>query len=288
MNWIRNIFVISVVGSLLFHFVIGISLLFAPDENKEEKSNIVALEFIYDESQNKADQIVDQNVKRLNDEVPEDSKFLSRHNQRVVKQTKARNNGKFKNSAAQGRAPVKEREQQAKAQSKIAKSLKAPGGLPSIQDLKPQFDWNKFENKAPKRTVQNAGDPSQSNDYLKDIEEGSQTILSTREFVYFTYYARIKSKIQQYWEPNIKAKVKKIFRQGRKIASVDRITRLLILLNNEGTLVGVKVLSESGVTDLDDAAIEAFKAAAPFPNPPTGLVEKDGTVKIRWDFILES
>jgi len=48
------------------------------------------------------------------------------------------------------------------------------------------------------------------------------------------------------------------------------------------------VIGDSGIQDLDDAAIEAFKAAAPFPNPPKGVVENDGTVQIRWDFVLET
>ena len=50
----------------------------------------------------------------------------------------------------------------------------------------------------------------------------------------------------------------------------------------------VQVLNDSGIRDLDDAAVEAFKEAAPFPNPPEGIVESDGTIKIRWDFILEA
>jgi protein TonB len=80
-----------------------------------------------------------------------------------------------------------------------------------------------------------------------------------------------------------------LFQQGRSIASArDRITKLLIVLNPAGTLVNVQVLSDSGVRDLDDAAIEAFRAAAPFPNPPKGIIETDGTVKIRWDFVLET
>jgi protein TonB len=40
--------------------------------------------------------------------------------------------------------------------------------------------------------------------------------------------------------------------------------------------------------DLDSAAVEAFRQAAPFPNPPKGMVEADGTIKIRWDFVLEA
>ena len=78
-------------------------------------------------------------------------------------------------------------------------------------------------------------------------------------------------------------------RQGRSIASnTDRITKIVIILDGQGTLQRVQVIGPSGLLDLDDAAVEAFRAAAPFPNPPKGIIESDGTVKIRWDFILEA
>ena len=81
----------------------------------------------------------------------------------------------------------------------------------------------------------------------------------------------------------------RLFRQGRTIASDrDHTTKLLIILSENGSLVNVQVLGESGVHDLDDAALEAFRSAAPFPNPPKGIIEADKTVKIRWDFVLES
>ena len=81
-----------------------------------------------------------------------------------------------------------------------------------------------------------------------------------------------------------------MLRQGRELASAeeDRITRVIIILDDGGILQGVQVLEESGVRDLDDAAVEAFRAAAPFPNPPKGIIEDDGTVKIHWDFVLEA
>ena len=114
-------------------------------------------------------------------------------------------------------------------------------------------------------------------------------MLSTREFVYFSYYNRIKDKLRQYWEPKIKEKVTRIFRQGRTIASdADKITKVIIVLDGKGILQKVQVVGESGVSDLDDAAVEAFRAAAPFPNPPKGIVEQDGLIRIRWDFILEA
>jgi TonB family protein len=166
----------------------------------------------------------------------------------------------------------------------VQPQLKAQGSV--LDKFKPKVDWTAMANK-------NAGgdglDISRSDDHLKDVEKGAQTVLSTREFVYYSYFKRIKGQIQQQWEPSIKGKMMKLMSRGRTVASVeDRTTKLLIILNAKGTLVGVKVLGESGITDLDDAAVEAFKAAAPFPNPPAGIVEQDGTIKIRWDFVLEA
>ena len=38
----------------------------------------------------------------------------------------------------------------------------------------------------------------------------------------------------------------------------------------------------------DQYSVDAFQKAGPFPNPPKGIVEDDGFVRIRWDFILKT
>ena len=133
-----------------------------------------------------------------------------------------------------------------------------------------------------------SGRESASRDYLKDKEKGLQTLLNTREFAFYTYYQRIRNKIQFLWEPAIEQKIRHLFRQGRRIASTqNHITKVMIVLNHQGQLEKVQVLERSSWRDLDSAAVEAFRAAEPFPNPPKGIVEKDGKIRIRWDFILE-
>ena len=78
-------------------------------------------------------------------------------------------------------------------------------------------------------------------------------------------------------------------RKGRSIASSqDRITRVLITLDRNGTLVSIKIIGESGIGELDAAAVDAFRSASPFPHPPQGMIETDGNIHIRWDFILEA
>lgn len=227
-------------------------------------------------------QIVEQNEKSVNDEIPDDAKYFSKNNQVVKKQTVASQHGEFQNR-----------------QDKMGRQ--GSGGAPklNIKNLAPKFDIEKLadehrqkEQALEKQLTEKAGSgaqASQTSDYVKDVDKGSETMLSTREFVYYTFYSRIRRQLNQYWGGKVREKMTKIFKEGRSIASTeDRVTKLLITLNSQGILTKVQVLSDSGVRDLDDAAIEAFKEAAPFPNPPEGIVESDGTIKIRWDFILEA
>ena len=249
----------------------------------------------------KQGQIVDQDEKAINDEKPKDAKYLSRHDQKVLKETQAATNGKFKNTNDMsgekavvkkiGKTSAEKKEKVVKAEKQYATSEDglAVHGKPTLRDLTPSFKPPQESAEAEDVAQGGGTGPSANDDHLKDVQTGMQTLLSTREFVYYSYYNRIKDKLRQYWEPKIKEKMERIMRQGRTIASkTDRITKVIIVLDDRGTLIRVQVIGESGVTDLDQAAVEAFRAAAPFPNPPKGIVESDGTIKIRWDFILEA
>lgn len=227
-------------------------------------------------------QIVEQDEKALNKERPDDQAFLSAADQKVAKQTQALNHGDFQNLKSKNTKAGKPVETK-KSTPKLDQLLAAYD--PMAAGMKKQEEKTKQEAEA----AQKGGDVSQTSDYLKNVDQGIETLLNTREFKYYTYYNRIRKQLSQYWEPKVKEKVNTMFQQGRKIASAqDRTTKLLIVLDSTGTLVNVQVLSDSGVRDLDDAAIESFRAAAPFPNPPKGIIETDGTVKIRWDFVLET
>lgn len=229
-------------------------------------------------------QIVQQD-ETINDVTPEKDYKLSKHNQDVHKETVAQKNGEFKNrkSIKEGQKVVQN--QKSKKSSSKAKKLDLGSLKPQLFDS--SFDQSKL---APNPVSAKSGsEVSQNDDYLKDVVSGAQTLLKTREFVYYSYYNRIKIKLRQHWEPRIKTKIEKIMRKGRRIASTnDKVTRLIITLNTSGDLVRIQVRNASGYNDLDDAAIEAFRAAAPFPNPPQGIVDNSGEVQINWDFVLET
>lgn len=282
----------------------------------------------FEQMQAKQGQIVSQSDTPVNNEKPKDAKFLSKHDQAVEKETRAALNDKFRNSTgstgpnaakmnsgeaakatpdspgaqdvakkAKDREPAPEDAEKNPQDSSLAAKdlltdkdgiksdgLKGLGGKFALKDLKPNFKPR------PGSQANGGGDgPSATDDHLNDVATGAQTLLNTREFVYYSYYTRIKDKLRQYWEPKIKEKMERIVRQGRTIASeTERVTKVVIILDSRGTLVRVQVVGASGLVDLDDAAVEAFKAAAPFPNPPKGIVEKDGLIRIRWDFVLEA
>jgi TonB family protein len=300
---IRQPIYIFLIVSLLIHFSMALSFLFKHSHPPQPRPQPVEVSFVSKEElvkkQKKApappppakikatNQVVEQKD-QINKELDPNTRFLSAFNQHIIQQTKADRSGKFSNSAKGGK-PDEGVKSEKKEQKKVADHKDIPkekGELPALKDLSPKFTLNPGP-KAPPNDKQ--GDPSQSDDYLKDVNTGMQTLLSTREFVYYSYYARIKEAIRQHWEPNVREKVKIIYRQGRSIASAkDRVTQVLVILNGKGELVRVDILTQSGVEALDAAAIEAFRAAAPFPNPPKGMIESDGTIKIRWDFVLEA
>ncbi|NBT57908.1 energy transducer TonB [bacterium] len=133
------------------------------------------------------------------------------------------------------------------------------------------------------------GNPvSASDDYLPNVAAGDRTILSTREFRYFSYYNRIKDLLRQHWKPSVEREVAKLWGKGQMLKENELVTRLLVLLDKTGQIQRISKVGASGISEIDEVAVQAFYHAGPFPNPPTGLVEADGYVRINWDFILQT
>lgn len=314
----RTRFWTALVLSLLFHSLLGGGLVFAPSKPAAKKPTQTSVELMSPEelqaflkkaadAKSKAQQIVSSDDRRLNDEKDPNAKYLSQFDQKVVRETRALKSGKFANTGGKGAAaaPAQAKPETPSDTEKSQETLATKSDIKTFQGgdlaVTPKTGLAAFNpsfrklpvvpdpTAAPNETSGDGREISATDDHLKDVPSGLDTMLSTREFLYYSYYNRIKSQLRQHWEPKIKEKFTKIVRQGRTIASEgDKITRVIIILDDRGTLIRVQVVGRSGITDLDDAAVEAFRAAAPFPNPPKGIVEADGTIKIRWDFVLEA
>lgn len=278
-----------IFASIFFHFVLFFALLLAPVIDNMLKPQQIEVVLMDADELKKAQelepqQIVETDSQHANNQKNDDAKFQSEKNNMVDKQTRAKVGEQFKNSLKQGQKTAVAAPAKMKSASQILSNTFDPYAVMVRKN-------NEMENKqaqTQKQTGANAGETSTTNDSL-NVTEDLITKLNTKEYKYYGYYHRIKSQLNQWWQPKVREKVTKLVNQGRKIATEDnKITKLIIVLNNAGTLVKVQVLAESGVRDLDDAAIEAFRSAAPFPNPPRGIIESDGNIRIRWDFVIES
>ena len=86
-------------------------------------------------------------------------------------------------------------------------------------------------------------------------------------------------------ETRLAAEITKVLSKGENL-NYDRITKLEVHLNSAGELKGLKVIGSSGFEELDRAATDAFQNAAPFPNPPAGMIQGSELMPIRWDFVV--
>ncbi len=119
-------------------------------------------------------------------------------------------------------------------------------------------------------TSQLAGAPQ--NDLLRE-KRGDATQLNTKEYLYAGYLQRIRRLVNFYWQQNIDNLPSSV-RLSRPLYTTD----VKSILNGDGALEYIEVTGESGSPELDDAVVRAFRVAGPFPNPPEGLIEKDGRV----------
>ncbi len=294
----------SLILSLFFHINFVLLLIFWKSDREKLKKPLVKVkwvEFIPPRSDDKQPaQIVDQE-KNVKKSIPEKDYRLSRSHRDALKETRAKKKGDFKNTKNKWRNSQELQNLKAEKPEKSLNNLKLGFFEPKTFVKKALFSGKsgklnhsespleKNSGSLEKETSFSRSELSQTDDYLKDVALGSRTLLRTREFVYYSYYSRMKKKLKHYWEPKVKVKMRKAFSQGRRIAGVsDRITRLVIVLNRSGELTKVQVKNSSGFRELDEAGMESFREASPFPNPPKGLVDEFGEVKIHWDFVLET
>ncbi|MBC7429215.1 MAG: TonB family protein [Bacteriovorax sp.] len=127
-----------------------------------------------------------------------------------------------------------------------------------------------------------------NNDFVEEVPLGDMTNLNTTEFKYYGFYHRIRQKLEQHWGSSIKDKAKNLYRSGRRMpASENLITSVTVILDDHGQIVDMQIEGTSGVRELDQAAIESFNKAGPFPNPPKGLLV-GGRATIQWGFVVKS
>ncbi len=236
-------------------------------------------------------------------EKPLDARFHSKKNQKVERQTVAKSIGKFKQAGKGEKNAVMKKQVSAQVlakkmgRKKLAKKGKGKQKKAKIAlsdlfmgkraTIKPKQKVSPSVARGLKNGEASSSGLAKNNDYIEEIPLGDFTSLNTVEYKYYGFYYRIKQKLEQYWGRTLQKKAEKLYKSGRRMpANEDRITSLSIILDDHGNIVDVIVKSTSGFRELDDAAIESFNKAGPFPNPPKGMI-KNGHAQIEWGFVVK-
>ena len=242
-------------------------------------------------------------------EPPEETKHLSNANTKVEKETKARPSPATKHDRG-GHARVEKpsavqspkstsAEQTESKQEQKEMELPRPRekARPTELGEKPAFDElqrgreNSFL--LPSTSSANAlanlqalSGQFKSDDALLDVEEeADETMLDSRKFRYWDFFNRVKERVREHWRPQ------DVYRKrdpmGRVYGVKDRLTVLTVTLDDAGKLQRMTTVKDSGAEFLDEEARRAFQAAAPFPNPPVGLLDEYGQVTFQFGFLFE-
>jgi TonB family protein len=123
-------------------------------------------------------------------------------------------------------------------------------------------------------------------DHLDGVAEGEGTVLNTREWKYATYFNRVKQAVAPQWDPHTPLQARDP--TGKMFLYKDRITVLDVTLDDRGGLRHLAIEQSSGVDFLDQAAMDAFRKAEPFVNPPRGLANTNGEIQFVFAFYLET
>ncbi len=233
------------------------------------------------------------------EEKTKDTRFLGEKNQSYDRQTIAKDIGIFKKAGIgtqDGNADKNKNKDKGKGQlekqhnqKKIFKlSDLSLGNVKVNSPTKKTKLVNGYKKRGLKRGDANSIGDARNNDFIEDVPLGDVTNLNTIEFKYYGFYHRIRQKLEQHWGNTLREKAKRYYAGGRRMpANENFITSLRITIDHRGEITRVKVLGRSGIRELDEAAVESFNKAGPFPNPPKGLL-KNGSADIEWGFVVKS
>ncbi len=121
----------------------------------------------------------------------------------------------------------------------------------------------------------------------RDVKVGSFTALNTDRYLFYTFYARVEELIRYRWESRIQNSINSFNRQTRmQLADRNWITEAEFILDKKGNLKTAIIMKSSGIKNFDLAAIDAFKEAKIFPNPPAEMIKEDGMIHLVFSFTV--
>ncbi|MBU1219410.1 TonB family protein [Myxococcota bacterium] len=123
-------------------------------------------------------------------------------------------------------------------------------------------------------------------EHQPNVKSGDTTVLKAKKWIGSSFFLRVREAVAQVWDP--KTVYSRHDSDGTIYGFKNWFTILRITLDSKGRLVKTIIIRRSGLTFLDQEAIRAFKAAAPFLNPPAEIVNPTtGNITFSFGFYVE-
>lgn len=229
--------------------------------------------------------LIDKDHKNSAAVAPKNARYISDRNIQVEKEQRARNTVVTPAPGTQAQTQEAQQQQQKAAQRSEpqSKSATLPKlgnlGIPFRLNEKPKPKQDTAEDK-PFQEASRAGGEQYVDD--KNLPQGAENLLNAEESVYYAFYARLYQAIGPIWSSRLREVA-----PNTRIQPGDYTTSVDVVLDQEGNLVEVRLLQSSGVREFDEAVNTSWKKVGRFPNPPKGLLSKDGNVHTGWNFTVQ-
>jgi TonB family protein len=116
-------------------------------------------------------------------------------------------------------------------------------------------------------------------DFLAGAASGDITLANTYKFQYAGFFNQLKRSIVFYWNPEPALYL-------LPVNDAELITKVRFVVNQDGTLADMEVLSSSQYQSVDRAALSAIKNSTPVFGVPSELLDQDHQLGIICDFRL--
>lgn len=216
---------------------------------------------------------------------PKDPRYMSDRNVRVDRETVGAQTNVLPKPGAPGSAVPREESHPPDASARPRART-----LPSLGNLGVPMRLNETARATPparaaapsrRRAPPGGGGASQWVDE-KNLPTAGETMLNAQESVYYSFYSRLYESVAPLWQSRVNEST-----LDRPLVPGEYTTLAEIVLSKDGSLLEINQIRSSGVWQFDRAVETTWRAVRQFPNPPSGLISAEGTVRTVWTFRVQ-
>lgn len=268
----------TLIASILIHIALVMFLLHAktPDFFKEN----IPVEIVFNDPNKKSQTFVTETDEKdeLMEKLKEQAAYLSKVSKRVKQESVAARNDA---TTANRRRSLNLNPSNEPVGKKVA------GRQPEREEMS-QGEMNLQKAQAGGLGRNIAIGDSSIGEYIPNVKVGNFTALNTDQFTFYTFFSRVNEAIRYRWVSHVRNFADSLSPgKQQELSQYPRTSYVTIILDKKGTIIRSFVGRSSGSDGLDQAALQAFKEAAPFLNPPAEMREADGTIRLDYSFHVE-